>query len=112
MEKEVVEIPQTVGVRQGNNMALVLFLFVVTAFAETLEIVWKQQGIPILNVMTTADDKLSKGRICSHAPAMFLSKSLNACEILQCLYIDDIGIPFGTQKDLQQGMELILHHFA
>jgi hypothetical protein len=83
-----------------------------TAFAETLKIVWKQQGIPILNVMTTADDKLNEGRICSHTPAMFLSKSLNAYEILQCLYVDNIGIPFGTQKDLQQGMKLIFHHFA
>jgi hypothetical protein len=62
--------------------------------------------------MTAADDKLSKGRICSHTLAIFLSKSLNAYEILECLYIDNIGIPFGTQKDLQQGMELIFHHFA
>jgi hypothetical protein len=92
-------------------MAPVLLLFLMTAFAETLKIVWKQQGIPILNVMTTADNKLSEGRICSHTPAMFLSKSLNAYEILQCLYVDNIGIPFGTQKDLQQGMELIFHHF-
>jgi hypothetical protein len=93
-------------------MAPVLFLFLMMAFAETLEIVWKQQGIPVLNVMTTADDKLSEGRICSHTPAMFLSKSLDAYEILQCRYVDNIGIPFGTQKDLQQGMELMFHHFA
>ena len=59
-------------------MAPVLFLFLMTAFAETLELVWKQQGIPILNVMTTADDKLSDGRICSHTPAMFASNSLKA----------------------------------
>jgi hypothetical protein len=112
IEKEVVEIPQTVGVQQGDNMAPVLFLFLMTAFAETRKILWKQQGIPILNVMTTADEKLSKGRICSHAPAMFSSKSLNAYDILQCLYINNIGIPFGMQKDLQQGMELIFHHFS
>jgi hypothetical protein len=93
-------------------MPPVLFLSLMTAFAETLEIAWKQQGILILNVMTTTDDKLSEGRICSHTPAMFSSSSLNAYEILQCLYIDDIGIPFGTQKDLQKGMELIFHHFS
>jgi hypothetical protein len=93
-------------------MAPVLFLFLITAFAETLKIVWKQQGILILNVTTTTYDKLSKGRICSHTPAMFSSSSLNAYEILQCLYVDDIGIPFGMQKDLQQGMELIFHHFT
>jgi hypothetical protein len=107
-----VEIPQTVGVQQGDSMAPVLFLFLMTAFAETLEIVWKQQGTPILNVMMTADDKLSEGRICSHTPAMFMSKSLTGYKILQCLYVDDIGIPFGMRKDLQQGMKLIFHHFA
>jgi hypothetical protein len=43
IEKEVVEIPQIVGVgvQQGKNMMPVLFLFLVMAFAETLEIVWK-----------------------------------------------------------------------
>jgi hypothetical protein len=43
IEKEVVEIPQTVGVQQCHIMAPVLFLFLMRAFAETLKIVWKQQ---------------------------------------------------------------------
>ncbi len=47
IENEITEIPQTVGVWQGDNMAPVLFLFLMTAFAETLEIVWKDQGIPV-----------------------------------------------------------------
>ncbi len=36
IENEIAEIPQTVGVRQGDNMAPVLFLFLMTAFAEML----------------------------------------------------------------------------
>jgi len=32
IENEVAEIPQSVGVRQGDNMAPVLFLFLMTAF--------------------------------------------------------------------------------
>jgi hypothetical protein len=71
IEKEVTEISQSVGVRQGDNMAPVLFLFLMTAFAETLEIVWKQQDIPVLSVMTAAGDDLIDGKICSHTPAMF-----------------------------------------
>ena len=39
IKKETTKIPQTVRVRQGNNMAPVLFLFLMTAFAETLETV-------------------------------------------------------------------------
>jgi hypothetical protein len=83
-----------------------------TAFAETLEIVWKDQDVPILSVMTATDEHLAEGKICSHTPAMFRSKKLSSYEILQCLYVDDGAFPFGTREDLQHGMELIYHHFA
>jgi hypothetical protein len=112
IENEITEIPQTVGVRQGDNMAPVLFLFLMTAFAKKLEIVWKDQDIPILSVMTATDEHLAEGKICSHTPAMFRSKKLSSYEILQCLYMDDGAFPFGTREDLQRGMELIYHHFA
>jgi hypothetical protein len=93
-------------------MAPVLFLFMMTAFAETLEIVWKEQDIPILSVMTTTDEHLVEGKICSHTPEMFRSKKLARYGILQCLYVDDGTFSFGTREDLQQGMELIYHHFT
>jgi hypothetical protein len=112
IEKEIVEIPQTVGVRQGDNMAPVLFLFLMTAFAETLESVWREQGIPILRVMTASDDNMINGKICSHTPNMFTSKTLTSYEILQCLYVDDGTFPFGSREDLKQGMNLIFHHFS
>jgi hypothetical protein len=47
IEKEVVELTQSVGVSQGDNMAPVLFLFLVSAFAETLETEWKNAGIRV-----------------------------------------------------------------
>ena len=100
------------GVRQVDNMAPVLFLFLITAFTKTLEIVWKERDIPILCVMTTVNEHIAEGKICSHTPAMFKSKKLTAYEILQCLYVDDGAFPFGTREDLQRGIELIFHHFA
>jgi hypothetical protein len=45
IEKEVVEISQSVGVRQGDNMAPILFLFLMSAFAKTLESEWKNARI-------------------------------------------------------------------
>jgi hypothetical protein len=69
IEKETVKIPQSVGVRQGDNMAPVLFLM--TAFAETLEIVWKQQEIPVVSVVTATGENMINGRICNHTPTMF-----------------------------------------
>ena len=112
IENEIAEIPQTVGLHQGDNMAPVLFLFLMTAFAETLELVWKDHDIPILSVMAAADEHFEKGKICSHTPAMFRSKQLMAYGMLQCLYVDDGAFPFGTREDLRRGMELIYHHFA
>ena len=50
IEKEVVELPQTVGVRQGDNMAPVLFLFLMSAFAETLKAEWKREQIGVCTV--------------------------------------------------------------
>ncbi len=110
--KKTVEIPQSVGVHQGDNMAPVLFLFLMTAFAETLEIVWKQQEIPVISVMTATGDNMIHGRICSHTPTMFKSKNLTAYEILQCIYVNDGAFPFSTRDDLQKGMSLIYHHFS
>ena len=48
-----------VGGQQGDNMAPVLFLFLMMAFAKTLELVWKERDIPILCVMTTANEHKS-----------------------------------------------------
>jgi hypothetical protein len=112
IEKEIVEIPRSVGICQGDNMAPVLFFFLMTAFAETLKTVWRQQEIPILSVMTARDDNLINGKICSHTPTMFKSTKLIAYEILQCLYIDDGAFLFGKRGDLEKGMELINHHFG
>ncbi len=74
IKKEVTEISQSVGVRQGDNMAPVLYLFLMTAFVETLKIVWKQQDSPVLSIMTAAGEDLIDGKICSHTPAMSQSK--------------------------------------
>ncbi len=111
IEKETVENPQTIGICQGDNMAPVLFLFLMTVFAETLEIIWREQAIPILKVVTASDDNLINGKICSHTPAMFTSQNLTAYEIIQCIYVDDGAFPFGSREDLTRGMEVIFHHF-
>jgi hypothetical protein len=96
IKNKVAEIPQSVGFCQGDNMVPVLFLFLMTAFAETLEIVWKQQEIPVLRVMTATSNNLTNRKICSHTPAMFQSNKLTAYEIFQCLYMDDRAFPFRT----------------
>ena len=41
----IAEISQEVGVRQGNNMAPVLFLFLMSAFAKSLAFIWEENGL-------------------------------------------------------------------
>ncbi len=50
IEKEKQEFWQSVGVQQGDIMAPVLFLFLMSAFAETLKIEWKNAGISVCTV--------------------------------------------------------------
>ncbi len=61
IKKEVVELPQSIGVRQGDNMAPVLFLFLMSAFAKTLEAEWKNAGIGVCMVRSFVGQKLASG---------------------------------------------------
>jgi hypothetical protein len=84
IKNKVMEILQSIGVHQGDNMAPVLFLILMAAFAETPKLVWRQMDIPILSVMSAAKENLANQKICSHMPAMFRSKKLTSYKILQC----------------------------
>ena len=63
--KEVAYINQTIGVRQGDPMSPVLFLFLMTAFAETLESEWDKANISRVEFHHTPLDKLEKGQLTS-----------------------------------------------
>jgi hypothetical protein len=114
IEKEVVEIPQTVGVCQGNNMAPVLFLFLMSAFAETLEAEWKRAGIEICTVRSFVGQPLTsgKGKLRGHLPKEYLSRELTAVEILQCLYVDDGAFIFKSRDNMTRGLTLLYRHFG
>jgi hypothetical protein len=104
IKKEVVKLPQTVGVRQGNNMAPVLFLFVMSAFADTLEVAWKEAGINVCTVCSVTGAKLAAGnrKVRGHMPKEYLSRGLTAVKIFQCLYVDDGAFIFSLRKNLIQ----------
>jgi hypothetical protein len=56
--KETAELLQSIGVRQGDNMAPLLFLFLISAFVtETLDVEWKAVGINVCTVRSILDCK-------------------------------------------------------
>ncbi len=70
IDKEICNIVQSIGICQGNNMAPVLFLFLMSAAAETLESSWKQANIIVLTVAHSPDDALEAGCVRGHTPCM------------------------------------------
>jgi hypothetical protein len=72
-------------------MAPVLFLFLISAFAETLESEWKSAGIEVCTVRSVIGTQLAngEGKLQGHLPKDYLSRLLTAVEILQCLYVDN-----------------------
>ena len=70
IKKEVMKISQSVGARQGNNMAPVLFLFLMSPFIKTLEIEWRNENIEVCTVRSVAGLSLAagEGQICGHLP--------------------------------------------
>jgi hypothetical protein len=114
IEKEVQELWQSIGVRQGDNMAPVLFLFLMSAFAETLEIEWKNASISVCTVRSVISTDLANGgeKLCGQLLKDYFLRSLTAVEILQCFYVDDGVFIFTTRVDLTKELDLIYKHFA
>jgi hypothetical protein len=58
------EIPYTIGVQQGDNMAGLLFIFCMQAFAETLEKKWKDEwGIESPQYRHMVSQRVQRGRL-------------------------------------------------
>jgi hypothetical protein len=95
-------------------MAPVLFLFLMSAFAETLEVAWKEAGINVCTVRSVTGARLTagNGKVRGHSPKEYLARDLTAVKIFQCLYIDNGAFIFSSRDNLIQGIELIHHHFA
>ncbi len=114
IEKETVELPQSIEVRQGDNMAPVLFLFLMSAFAETLKIEWKAAGIDDCTVRLVVGHKLALGEgiIRGHLPKEYMSCALTGMEIFQCLYVDDGAFILLLRANVTQGLALVHKHFG
>eukprot|EP00978_Attheya_sp_CCMP212_P019956 scaffold56669_cov57-Attheya_sp.AAC.5 len=78
-------IPYTVGVKQGDAMAPILFLFLIQAFAETLEEEWEDVNIDIPTLNYHENRAKPIGRLVGQC-----SQSKGSLLLLNnLLYVDD-----------------------
>lgn len=67
--KEKSEINQDVGVRQGDNVSSVIFHFLMSAFAETLEEDWSNSDIHEADFANTIEIDMQKRQLIGHTKA-------------------------------------------
>ena len=65
-----------VGVKKGDSMAPVLFLFLMMAFSETLEDEWTDLGLSKSQLACKYNSPRSTRKLVSHRPVTFLSGML------------------------------------
>ena len=102
-------IPYTLGVQQGDNMTLLLFLIPTRAFGEILEKKWiNEWGIESPEYKYFQTKKTERGRLLGQA-----TKSAGTSfDLFYQLYMDDGGFLFTNKADMIKGAELIHDHFA
>ena len=108
--KESTDIDQTVGVRQGDNLSPVIFLFVMTAFSEILDKKWITAGLPRVEAEHTPLNKLSTGQLTGHIKP--LTKTGTTTYVTHTLFLDDSCFPFNTREDAAVGTKLVKETFA
>ena len=108
--KETTDIDQTVGVRQGDNLSPVIFLFVMSAFSEILDKKWTAAGITRVEIEHTPLNELANGQLTGQKNP--LKKRGQTTHITQTLFLDDSGFPFNTREEAITGTKLIKETFA
>ena len=69
--KIYISIPFEVEVKQGDSIAPVLLLFVMVAFAETIEKEWVRNVLKMIKFKRHRNSPQSSGRITSHPAKIF-----------------------------------------
>ena len=96
-----ISIDFKVGLKQGNSMAPVLFLFLIMAFDETLEDKWTDLGLGKSQFARKYNSPRSTRQLVSHQPGTFLSGTL--FDLFCMLYVDDGTFFLNTGPSLNEG---------
>ena len=107
---ETEEIHQTVGVRQGDNLSPVLFLFVISAFAESLEDEFVASGIERSACRKVSVDTLYEAQLISHEPRNF--KRGDEFEVCDIYFVDDGSLVLTSRAAIEKAAPIVDAHFA
>ena len=91
-------------------MAPVLFLFMVVAFAETLEKAWMKAGLQMVTFRQHTHSPRNVGRFTDHKKNTFEQGTL--LTLLCVLYVDYGAFTFEDCDQLTRGLSLICSHFT
>ena len=95
----------TVGLRQGDCMAPVLFLFMFMAFADTLEKEWVKAGLKMVTFRQHTHSPQDVGRLTCHKKKYF--KHRNPLALFCVFYVEDGEFPFKNREQLTIGISRI-----
>ena len=111
--KQIHEFLNLVGVKHLDNLAPVLFLFVIHAALESLERVWVENNIilPSLTWLPNNEDGTSNGTLTGQRS----NKPGELFDFFCSLYADDGAFMFASREDMIIGSSLLhthLQHFG
>ena len=108
--KEKATIAQTVGVRQGDNLSPVIFLMIMTAFSEILDMTWTSSNIPKPKFHRYDMSNTKGAKLTGHNITRDFRNS-SAFNTYHILYLDDGSFLFQSRTDLVNGLDIINNIF-
>ena len=112
--KNKIEISQSVGVRQGDNMAPVLFLFLMAAVSDLIDQAWDREGIEKIEFRRPSDEDIHTGQLIRHpvrkdriTGEVMVNDQHISFKVNATIYVDDAAVPFPSRIQVERGLPIV-----